>query len=1015
MKNNAFGGKSKKISVYIVSGFVTVLCIALGVFAFVKLGNISPVNTNAKNDNESIAANLDVQIPLEDNEEVRGVWIATTININFPSKQGLSVRELKNELDDILKTSYQTGLNTVFFQVRPCADALYNSDIFPSSVYLTGKQGEKPEDDFDCLEYLLNEAKKYDIDVHAWINPYRVTMYESDNEKLSSDNPAVLYPEYTVKYADGKTYFNPALQEVRDLVVSGVKELVTNYPDLAGIHFDDYFYPYPSGNAEFDDAAQYEILANGQDKAQWRRENVNALVKQTYEAIKEINPECLFGVSPFGIWANKGSDTYVAGSDTNGLEAYSSLYCDALAWVNGGYVDYIAPQNYWSFSAASSAFDNVARWWNANLDGTGVDLYMGHAAYKAKDYAKNELASQVEFCRSLISYKGSIFYGYEDIKNNTVNIKTKLSQLYSYPVVYSDNEPSGKGVNVKFPSNNSNAPSQYTYIIGSSDPAYPVMFEGEKLSRTKDGYFNAYKKLSVGKNTLSFTQNGKTKNITVNYKNTKNSPSAYKTMGKFELQNMYPNGETWITTGEKLTVSCAAPAGSVVTAKIGGMEIVLSPTINPPFESEYMYELYKGTFSPSTFVNDTEITSLGTLTFTASLNGETTTKQACLIKQAGKNAYAYATVVNDYSHTKVTTSSSFYDDFLPSSAGMRDYVRFKTDGYYKLRFGGFVSEENVQITYGEPLQLNKIITTAIEVVCTDSTNNKNNTTDLRFGVTENVPVDVDFRENSMRIIIYNTDVNVLPQFEIKDNPLISSIEGTKGTRENMVIYRVKLKDDNNFYGFNIVYENGMMIVKLNNPQSLASGDKPLLNKTIVVDAGHGGTDKGALGHGDKNEADLNFEIANVFAEKLTELGANVVRTRESDITIDLYERMDLFNKINPDMLVSVHHNSVTESSNAGKARGFLSLYSNNSGVLLAKTLSETVSDELCRLERQCSYQQLAVCRNHRFPSALVEMSFICNAEEYQWTLDKQNIERSADALVNATLEYYKIQEAYLDY
>lgn len=1012
MKLFSFFKTIKKKNIYIFSFVMAAICLAGIITLFFKLGYLNTIFSDAKKPD----IQQTVVVPTENGQkEMRGVWIASTLNINFPSKQGLEVSQLKEELDKIVENVSDIGFNAIFFQVRPCADALYNSEIFPTSVYLTGEQGKTLSDNFDCLEYLIQKASENSIDVHAWVNPYRVTMYDGDEDKLCDTSPAFVNPEYTVKYADGKTYFNPAIPEVQDLVVDGVKELVTNYPDLAGIHFDDYFYPYPKDNAEFDDAKEYEKYGNGKDKAQWRRDNINALIQKTYNAIKSINPDCSFGVSPFGIWANNTSDTYVRGSDTVGLEAYTSLYCDALAWVRGGYVDYIAPQNYWSFSTAATPFDNVARWWNANLDGTGVDLYMGHAAYKAGDYQRGELAQQVEFSRSLMSYKGSIFYGYEDLKNNTNYSKDDIKSLYTNEKYYNEPQNSNEQVTLKLPNNSSVVSTAYTYMTGTSDPYYPVEFEKQRVSRTKDGYFSLYKKLEPGENELVFTQNGKEYKFAVEFKNTKAQGTSYKTMDKFEIYTVYPSKETWVTQGNPLEVSCSAPAGSIVSAKLGNTVIYLSPTINPPKKSEYMYELYKGTFMLSNVSGDDKIQEIGTLSFTATLDGQSFTKDACVIKQAGKNAYAYATVENDYTHTKVTTTSSFYDDFLPSSYGMRDYIKFKSDGYYKLRFGGFVSEDDVVVTYGQPLQLNKIITCAMEVVCTDSTNNKNNTTDLRFGVTENIPVDVDFREESMRIIIYNTDTSVIPQFEIVDNPLVKSITGSVGTRENMLIYRVKLKHDSNFYGFNIVYEDGFMTVKLNNPQTLAKGEKVFAGKTFCIDAGHGGTDSGALGAGKKHEAHLNLEIAQSLADKLENLGATVVRTRTDETTVDLYQRMDLFNEVNPDLVVSIHHNSVPSGTNAQKARGFVALYSNNSGVLLANTLSDVITNKLSRQQRATSYQQLAVCRNHRFPSALLEMSFISNPEEYQWTLTKGNCEKSAQAIVDGLIEYYKIQEGYLDY
>lgn len=998
--------------IYLICSVVAVLFIVGMVVLFYNLGTHSSIFSDAINvDSQQAITSTDTS----GQKEMRGVWIASTLNINFPSNPSLEVSQLKKELDDIVENVSDMGFNAIFFQVRPCADALYNSEIFPTSVYLTGEQGKTLENDFDCLEYLIYKASEHSIDVHAWVNPYRVTMYDGDENKLSKTSPAFLHPEYTVKYADGKTYFNPAIPEVRDLVVQGVKELVVNYPKLRGVHFDDYFYPYPKDGIEFDDTKEYEKYGNGKDKAQWRRDNVNTLIENTYKTIKSINNDCMFGVSPFGIWANSSSDTYVPGSDTVGLEAYSSLYCDALAWVKGGYVDYITPQNYWSFSTSATPFDNVARWWNANLDGTGVDLYMGHAAYKMGEYQNNELSQQVEFCRSLMSYKGSIFYGYEDLKNNTNDVKDDLKSLYVEEKFYTEPKNTNQELTIKFPDNSPVVSTAYTYLTGNSNPYYPVEFEGSKVSRTKDGYFSLYKKLEPGVNELLFVQNGNEYKFAGEFKNTKAQATSYKSMDKFEISTVYPSKETWVTVGTPLEVSCSAPAGSVVSAKLGNTVIYLSPTINPPENSEYMYELFKGTFMLSDVSDNDKVQEIGTLTFTATRDNENCTKQGALIKQAGKNAYAYATVSQDYTHTKVTTTSSFYDDFLPSSYGMRDYIRFKSDGYYKLRFGGFVSEENVVVTYGQPLQLNKIITCAMEVVCIDSTNNKNNTTDLRFGVTENVPVDVDFREESMRIIIYNTDTSVIPQFEIVDNPLVKSITGSVGTRENMIIYRVKLKNDSNFYGFNIVYEDGFMTVKLNNPQSLAKSDKIFEGKTICVDAGHGGRDGGALGAGKKHEAHLNLEISMFLGEKLEELGANVVYTRTDETTVDLYQRMDLFNEVNPDLVISIHHNSVPSGSNAQKARGFVALYSNNSGVLLANTLSDVITNELSRQQRTTAYQQLAVCRNHRFPSALLEMSFISNPEEYQWTLTKGNCEKSAQAIVDGLVEYYRIQEGYLDY
>ena len=949
--------------------------------------------------------------------EMRGMWIASTINIDYPSKTGLSKKELEGELDSIVEKAYELGINTLFFQVRPTCDALYDSDIFPQSRYVSGIQGESV-DGFDSLGYMIQKAAEYNIDVHAWVNPFRVTMKSDELETLADTNPAKINPGYVVEYADGRAYLNPGIPEVRELVVSGVREIAEKYPGLSGIHFDDYFYPYPSGNAEFDDEEAYLEYGNGMEKDDWRRNNVNLLVESAYNAVKEINPGCDFGVSVFGIWANKGSDTPVEGSDTKGLEAYDSLYCDALAWAKGKYVDYIAPQNYWSFDTEAAPFDDVARWWNANLDGTGVDLYMGHAAYKSGDYTEGEIYRQVEMSRALSSYKGSIFYGYENICENVGGVADDIKKMCSEKVYRTTAESDGQDIVINFPENNSYINTSNTYLIGSCDPAYPLYVDGKAVSKTTGGYFGLYLSLEKGKNTYSFTQNGNTFEFVINGGTQKTlSSNEPRKLDSMQILSQYPSESLWLTDGEKIDVSCVAPAGSRVTARVADTEVVLRPTVNPGSGDGYLYERYVGELDPERLVKSTEVKVLGNVVFTAKKGTEKVMALGGEISAKGKDAYVYAEVKEDYTYTKVGPKTSFYEDFLPSSKGMRDYVVDVKDGYCKMKFGGYIKQEELEFTYGKPLLLNTILTTAVEVNDKNTINNKENSTDIRFGVTENIPVDVDFRgaNGEMRIIIYNTDTSIIPQFEVPENPLIKSIEGRLGTKPNMLMYYVTLKDENNFYGFNIVYENGCMILKLNNPQTLAAGDKPLAGKRILVDAGHGGVDGGALGPGNKPEKILNQNIATPLAQKLRDLGAEVIISRPGDETVDLYTRIDILNDECPDMAISVHHNSIAGSANALRTKGFMALYSNNSGIGLSRTVSDVVCRELGRIQKPTAYQELAVARNHRFPSTLAEMCFISNVEEYQWSITAGNAERSADALVNGILEYYRNQEKYLDY
>lgn len=442
---------------------------------------------------------------LNPDAEVRGVWIATVGNINFPSRQGLSADKLMGELDDIVEYCSDNRLNTIFFQVRPAADALYKSELFPASEYVSGKQGVMPDGNFDCLEYLITKAHEAKINVHAWVNPLRVTYGsakypKNDLSYLTKDHIARKNPDWTVAHADGKLYFDAGIPAVRKYIAEGVREIAENY-SVDGVVFDDYFYPYPVSGAEFDDADTFSAYGKG-TLADWRRENINALVKGCYEAVKSVRRECLFGISPFGIWQN--DDGRNGGSRTSGLEAYESLYCDALAWVKGGYIDYLAPQIYWRFDTSAAPYGVLSDWWNSVLDGTGVKLYISHAAYMYDEWEapEGELKTQIEYSRENISYRGSILYGYAALKNNSHGINSELSDTFAYEIIYSDYySTSAPLALIGLPSETD---LRELTVIGTSDPAVTLSFEGKRISRDRDGGFSITLSLSEGDNLFTF-------------------------------------------------------------------------------------------------------------------------------------------------------------------------------------------------------------------------------------------------------------------------------------------------------------------------------------------------------------------------------------------------------------------------------------------------------------------------------------------------------------------------------
>ncbi len=371
------------------------LTVILSVILFFQVININTVETPAE-------------------ERLKGVWVSTVGSLDYPSTKTKDPKILKGEADTIIEKCSEMGITDIFFQVRPTADAFYKSDIFPWSQYLTGSQGTAPSDDFDPLEYWIDECHGKGIKLHAWINPYRITNQPEINslDMLAVSSPARQNPQWVVKH-EGKMYFDPAIPQVRQLVIDGVMEIVENYK-IDGIHFDDYFYP----GQNFNDAASYAQYGNGADKDEWRRENVNTLIRMLNEKIKDYNSNIQFGISPSGVWANSKNNEL--GSNTNGSESYYKLYADTRRWALEGWIDYIAPQIYWEIGHKTADYETIAKWWADTLKDSRCKLYIGLADYKCDGagasspwYNGNAIKKQLELNAKLSKIQGEIHFRYK--------------------------------------------------------------------------------------------------------------------------------------------------------------------------------------------------------------------------------------------------------------------------------------------------------------------------------------------------------------------------------------------------------------------------------------------------------------------------------------------------------------------------------------------------------------------------------------------------------------------------
>lgn len=359
--------------------------------------------------------------------EFRGVWIATVTNIDWPTTKRLSSEEQKKEFLELIQEHKLNGFNAVIVQIRPSADAFYASELEPWSEWLTGTQGKAPEPYYDPLEFMIESCHQRGIEFHAWINPFRAVL--SSYSQISENHIVRQRPEWIVKYKSLQL-LDPGIPEVRDYLQKVIADIVTRY-NVDGIHFDDYFYPYPANGYTFNDEASFkQNNPNNYDKPTWRRDNINSFIESTYKTIVSIKSHVKFGISPFGIWRNKSND--VIGSATRGLSSYDELYADSRKWIERGWVDYMAPQIYWTGNNKIAAYNVLVPWWAENS--FGRHIYVGHSAHNVNNSADkswedpSEIPNQVRLNRSIASVQGSVFFSSNSINKNQGHLRDSLRE-----------------------------------------------------------------------------------------------------------------------------------------------------------------------------------------------------------------------------------------------------------------------------------------------------------------------------------------------------------------------------------------------------------------------------------------------------------------------------------------------------------------------------------------------------------------------------------------------------------
>lgn len=391
----------------------------------------------------SLAENDNAKSPPAAPREFRGVWVATVENIDWPSRPGLSTDQQKQEMLAIQDKCVELNLNAVIFQVRTQADAFYPSKLEPWSEFLTGKMGQAPQPFYDPLEFAVNEAHKRGLQLHVWFNPYRVRVPGAKGE-ASPDHASVKHSDVVRKY--GKyLWFDPGEPKAEQNFIAVLNDVVKRY-DIDGVHIDDYFYPYPVSEdgkpVPFPDDESYQrAVAKGEklSRDDWRRKNVDHLIKRMYDEVKKAKPWVQVGISPFGIWRPGNPQGIV------GLDQYSTLYADARKWDHEGWLDYFTPQLYWAVDSKGQSYPKLLGWWSEQ-NAKQRHLWPGNFTSKIKRKPKDgdaaatwdadEIVRQIETTRATPGATGNVHFSMKAFLQDRDGINEKLkSGLYAEPAL----------------------------------------------------------------------------------------------------------------------------------------------------------------------------------------------------------------------------------------------------------------------------------------------------------------------------------------------------------------------------------------------------------------------------------------------------------------------------------------------------------------------------------------------------------------------------------------------------
>lgn len=921
--------------------------------------------------------------PLQE-KRMRGLWVTTVFQLDYPSVVNSN---LKEDAVAIIENAKKNGFNAIFLQVRPSGDAFYRSKIVKWSKFLTGKRGVAPSDAFDPLAYWIEECHKRGMELHAWLNPYRIA--------TDPDDDVSEFKKEWILVHENRRYLNPGIPEVREHLHQVVDEILQGYK-VDGIHFDDYFYP----STDIKDEQAFRKYGRGKTLAAWRTENVDRLIRDIHDLCREKGVS--FGVSPFGIWANK--NTHPLGSDTGGFESLTGQYADTRKWVKEGWVDYICPQIYWHKGFEVADYEVLVDWWRDVVKGTDVSLYIGLASYKTMDadiespwYGTTELLNQMNYNAMMPGIGGEIHFRYAGIQNSPVLAKA-IRDFYLDADRY---QGYGKTqLIVGRPYEDTVTYSDTFFVGGMSDPKQPLYINGERIDdRTKSGLFGKYYALLPGENRFELVC-GKERYTRVVTR--KISPPWSPNLTDI-ISAPFPNVWKAYYSGERFQLRCVAPAGTRVFAVLDGVsyELEQQDDVEYGYASTFSREV---SFKPT---GKARVVWLGKARYECYRDGvlisSAEAEQPIEIIMDG--APLHAEVVVEYADTYLDNSREI-GAFHIVPRGTRDSITGEDGDLFRLGSGLWIKKNAVRLVW-EGLKENKLLDLSIHPLQPEE---------------ERISSRVD---SEGEVIEFRSVYTPILFADLEDDVLAVDLHGVDFSGQDFGKIKGKLIKKASL-------DKGRLLLTLNNVQELAgwysesasegkyslvlrakkksmSETKPLEDIVIMLDPGHGGYDTGGISlfGSAYSEKQIVLDLSFRLKRKLEEKGAIVLMTRVNDLYVSLYDRLRYSRKALPDLFLSMHTDSLYESSDLSKIRGASVFYKHLNAKALAEEMAATIYERSELDSRGHHEYNFYVCRGTWAPSLLLENGFACSPFDLEFVMDYRRSEDLLNDYVENIVDYFR--------